>query len=125
MAVIFQTINRVQLQVVKAGQKVPVTLVDITDLKTLETGVATPTIEISKNGAAYAAPNDGTWAEIANGDYTVTLDDADTDTIGWILLRVEKSTVTAETRVFIEVSIDAAEQAAMAERIRVLRRTRQ
>ena len=103
----------------KATQKVPVTLID--SAGALVTGVVTPTVEITKNGAAYAAPNDGTWAEIDNGDYTVTLDETDTNAVGWLLLRVIKSGSTEETKVYCLVGIDAAEETTMAENIRRLR----
>ncbi len=91
------------------AQKVPVTLVDETDGKTLETGVLTPTIKISKNGAAYVTPSDGTWAEVGNGDYTVRLNGTDTIDAGWLLLRVVKSGTTAETRVLCQVGISPTE----------------
>ena len=38
-----------------SGQKVPVRLVDDTDGETLETGVSSPTIQISKNGGSFAS----------------------------------------------------------------------
>jgi hypothetical protein len=110
------------LQVGKPSQAVPVTLVDQTDVITLEAGVSTPTIQISKNGAAYGSASDGTFAEVGNGDYTVTLDATDTNTLGWLMLRVVKSGVSAETKVMCEVSIDSAEKVSMAERIRTFRR---
>ena len=87
------------------GQLVPVTLVDATDLTTLETGVASPTIQISKNGAAFVTPSDGTWAEIGSGDYTVRLNGTDTIDTGWILLLVVKTGTSAETRVMIQVGM--------------------
>tara|TARA_R100000306_G_C4361919_1_gene135698 strand:- start:1008 stop:1346 length:339 start_codon:yes stop_codon:yes gene_type:complete len=106
--------------VAKAAQKVPVTLVDISDGETLEASVASPTIEISKNGAAYAAASDGTWTEISDGDYTVTLDGTDTDTVGWLLLRVVKATVSMESRVLVLVGLDPAAEVAMWEKIRLI-----
>ena len=96
-------------------------MVDITDGETAEVTVASPTIEISINGAAYAAPNDGTWAEISDGDYTVTLDDTDSASTGWILLRVEKATVSMESKVLILVGLDPGDQVVMAENIRLLK----
>lgn len=84
------------------SQKVPVTLVDETNYRTLETGVSSPTIQLSKNGASFASASDGTWAEVGNGDYTVTLNANDTDTLGWLILRVIKSSVSAETKVHVE-----------------------
>ena len=122
MAVIFQSLPVISLQLGKPSQKVPVTLVDETDLKTLETGVTSPTIAISKNGVAYASASDGTITEIGNGDYTVTLNATDTDAVGWLLLRVVKASQTAETHVVCKISIDAAEEAALAERVRTFAR---
>ena len=104
------------------GQKVPVTLVDETDLATLETGIASPTIEISKNGAAYAAPSDGTWAEISDGDYTVLLDATDTGTVGWLILRVIKASTSAEAKVLCLVGVDPELLHATAVRVRTDRR---
>ena len=107
------------LQKSKASQKVPVTILNLAGA--LLTGLTAPTIEITKNGATYASMSDGTFAEIGNGDYTVTFDITDTDTLGWLILRVKDAT-SAETKVLCEVSYDAAERVAMAERIRVFRR---
>jgi len=56
------------------------------------TAVATPTIELSKAGGAFAAPSDGTWAELSDGWYTVTLDATDVNTLGEMGLRVVKGT---------------------------------
>lgn len=74
-----------------ASQKVYVRLFDSTDHVTPETGVAGPTITISKNGGAFAGPNDGTWAELGNGLYTVELDATDTNTAGPLAVRVVKA----------------------------------
>jgi len=85
-------------------QKVYVYLVDETNGFTPEPAVATPTIYITKNGAAPAAPNDGTWAELdavnMTGWYTVQLDADDLDTIGMLGIDVVKAGVT---RHFAEV----------------------
>jgi hypothetical protein len=99
----------VSLSVGVASQKVPVALVDQTNYRTLETGISSPTIEISKNGAAFAAPSDGTWAEISDGYYTVRLNVTDTNTEGWLLLRVIKASVSAETLVYCEVGTSPAD----------------
>ena len=88
----------------EASQKVPVTLVDETDLATLETGITTPTIQASKNGAALSALSDGTWAELANGIYTITLNATDTNTLGWLLLRIIESGTSAEAQILCYVS---------------------
>ena len=118
MAIVFRAIPTIRLQGEKDDQKVPVTLVDATDGETLETGIVSPTIEISKNGAAYAVPSDGTWTEISDGDYTITLDSTDTDTVGWFLLRVVKSGTSAESRVLCSVGIDPAGEADQYEKVR-------
>ena len=94
------------------GQKVPVTLDDITNYRTLEAGVATPTLELSKDGGAYASPSDGTWTEVSDGDYTVTLNATDTNTLGGLILRAVKATVSAESRVYCIVATSPAEQRA-------------
>jgi len=104
------------------SQKVPVTLVDETNYRTLETGVSSPTIQLSKNGASFASASDGTWAEVGNGDYTVTLNANDTDTLGWLILRVIKSSVSAETKVLCRVSVSAIEERSDMVRTRHLRR---
>lgn len=104
------------------SQKVPVTLVDETNYRTLETGVSSPTIQLSKNGASFASASDGTWAEVGNGDYTVTLNANDTDTLGWLILRVIKSSVSAETKVLCRVSVSATEERSDMVRTRHLRR---
>ena len=117
MALTFVSLGPVHLQANKASQKVPVTLVDATDGVTAETGVVTPTIQASKNGAAYASLSDGTWAELGNGDYTILLNATDTNTLGWLLIRVIKSGVTAESKVLCKVSLDPAAEAAMSGRV--------
>ena len=94
----------------QSGQKILVTLVDETDLATFETGVSSPTIELSTNGAAYASPSDGTWAELSDGDYTITLNATDTDSLGWLSVRVIKSGTSAETRILCNVGISNEEQ---------------
>jgi len=71
-----------------ATVKVPILMVDATDGYSEEVSVTAPTIYISKNGAAEAAPNDGAWAEIdatnMPGQYTMQLDATDTNTVGTI-----------------------------------------
>lgn len=75
------------------------------------TGVTSPTITISKNGSALATPQDGTWAEVGNGIYTVRLDDADTDTLGWLLIEITHAS-TVRTHVVLPVSISPEEERA-------------
>ena len=92
-----------------ASQKVPVCLVDETDLATLETGVSSPTIQLSKNFASFGSASDGTFAEVGNGWYTVRLDATDTADTGTVIVRVIKSGTTAESTAICEVSISPAE----------------
>ena len=94
----------------QSGQKILVTLVDETDLATFETGVSSPTNELSKNGASYSSTSDGTWAELSDGDYTITLNATDTDSLGWLSVRVIKSGTSAETRILCNVGISNEEQ---------------
>jgi len=101
------------------NQKILVTLVDETDVLTLETGVSSPTLQISKNGSSYASLSDGTWAEIGQGDYTVRLDDTDTNTLGWAVLRIIKSGTTAETKILVYISVSMAEQRQSYQRQRI------
>jgi len=75
-------------------QKWPVKLVDSIDGFTPEPSMVTPTITLSKVGGNYAGPNDGTWAEPNPGTYgmyTVQFDATDSDTLGSIVLHVEKA----------------------------------
>ena len=93
-----------------SGQKIPVRLVDDTDGETLETGVSSPTIQLSKNGGSFASASDGTWAEIGNGWYTARLNGTDTSDVGWLLLRVVKSGTSRESHVLCNISISASEE---------------
>lgn len=92
-----------------AAQKVPICLVDETDLATLETGVSSPTIQLSKNFASFASASDGTWVEVGNGWYTVQLNATDTADTGTVIVRVIKASTSAESVVLCEVSISPAE----------------
>ncbi len=65
--------------------KIPVLLVSTADDKTAVTG-ATATIQISKNGGAFAAATNAV-SEIANGWYVVTLTATETNTAGPLLVR--------------------------------------
>lgn len=103
----------------QADQLVPVAM--LTTAGALTTGVASPTIQISKNGAAFASPADGTWTEIASGYYTITLDDDDTDTEGWIIIRINK-TGCNETAVHCWVGLSVSEWARMGLQLRTLHR---
>jgi hypothetical protein len=116
MAAAFVSPGPVPLAQNKAGQKVPVVMVDGASPPVYVTGVSSPTIEISKNGGTYASASDGTWAEVSDGDYTVTLNATDTNTVGWLMVRVVK--VGAESRVFCIVGIDPAEEVGISTRVR-------
>ena len=68
-----------------ATPKMPVLMVSTTDDKTAVTG-ATVSIELSKNGGAFAAATNAV-SEIANGWYIVTLTATETNTAGPLLVR--------------------------------------
>ena len=104
-----------------SSQKITVTLVDETDGVTLETGITSPTIQASKNGAAYA---DGTWTELGNGDYVITLDSTDTDTLGPLFLRIIKTGTSSEAKVQAIVAISGEEWRSDYLRTRTLHRGR-
>ena len=65
--------------------KVPILLVSTADDKTAVTAV-TPTVQISKNGGAFAAATNAA-SEISNGWYTVALTATETNTTGPLLIR--------------------------------------
>tara|TARA_R100000808_G_scaffold3464_1_gene12318 strand:+ start:526 stop:900 length:375 start_codon:yes stop_codon:yes gene_type:complete len=90
-------------------QKVPILLVDETDLATVETGVSSPTIQLSKNGGSWASASDGTWAEIGNGWYTVQLNSTDTNLMGWLIIRVVKASTSGESFVLCDIGINPEE----------------
>ena len=104
-------------------QLVPVQLVDETNRYTLETGVSSPTIQISKSGASWASADDGTWAEIGNGVYTVRLSDQDTSDLGWLILRVVKSGTSAEQQVFCAIGTSPDDDRENYNRIRRMQRS--
>lgn len=58
--------------------------VDDTDFKTLETSltIANTDVKLSKNGAAAVNKNAGGASHVINGDYALTFDATDTDTVG-------------------------------------------
>lgn len=85
-----------------ARRRIPVLLVDITDGFTPETGVVTPTINISKNGATVAT-GAGTWAEIGNGQYYYEFTTGEVDTLGWIAVNIEKATVSRDYNAVVQV----------------------
>ena len=116
MAVAFISPGPIRLAHNKAGQKVPVVMVTTAAPPVYQASISSPTIEISKNGAAYASASDGTWTEVCDGDYTVTLNATDTNTPGWLMIRVVKT--GAESRVFATVGIDSAEEIGISTRVR-------
>jgi hypothetical protein len=85
-----------------AQRRIPVYLVDATDGFTPEAGVATPTIEVSKNGAAQGA-GAGTWAEIGDGLYYYEATAGEVDTLGFLNVRVVKSGVSREFQGVVQV----------------------
>lgn len=85
-----------------ARRRVPIYLVDATDGYTPETGVLTPTIEVSKNGAAQASGS-GTFAEVGDGVYYYEFAAGEIDTLGWINLRCVKSGTSREYQAIIHI----------------------
>lgn len=79
-----------------ARRRIPVKLVDSTDGKTEEAGLAgTATVTVSKNGVAYA-PATGSFVEIGSGSYYYQAALTELDTPGFLLVRV----VEANARTF-------------------------
>lgn len=79
-----------QSEATAARRRLPVLMVSSTDGFSPSTGVVTPTITISKNGATGAS-GAGTWTEIGNGQYYYELTTGECDTLGWIALNVQKA----------------------------------
>lgn len=80
--------------------RIPFLLVDATDDETAETGIA-PTVQISKNGGAFANVTN-TVVEVGNGWYYVVLTTAETNTDGFLAVRAF-GTGTNEWRDYHEV----------------------
>jgi hypothetical protein len=91
-----------QSEATAARRRIPVLLVDITDGFTPETGVVTPTINVSKNGATVAT-GAGTWTEIGNGQYYYEFTAGEVDTLGWIAVNIEKATVSRDYNAVVQV----------------------
>lgn len=91
-----------QSEATAARRRIPVLLVDITDGFTPETGVVTPTINVSKNGAAIAS-GAGTWTEIGNGQYYYEFTSGEVDTLGWIAVNIEKATVSRDYNAIVQI----------------------
>jgi hypothetical protein len=85
-----------------ARRRIPVYLVDATDGITEETGL-TPTVTVSKNGAAFAAAG-GTTTEVANGLYYYQATAGELDTPGFLVVRV----ANAASRTFVAVALVVA-----------------
>lgn len=83
-------------------RRIPVYLVDIDDGFTPETGVTSPTIEVSENGAAQVAGG-GVFAEIGDGMYYYQTTAAEINTVGFLNVRIVKSGVTREFQAIVEV----------------------
>jgi hypothetical protein len=91
-----------QSEATAARRRIPVLLVDITDGFTPELGIVTPTINVSKNGAAVAT-GAGTWTEIGNGQYYYEFTAGEVDTLGWIAVNIEKVSVTRDYNSVVQV----------------------
>ena len=91
-----------QSEATAARRRIPVLLVDLTDGFTPETGVVTPTINISKNGATIAT-GAGTWTEIGNGQYYYEFTAGEVDTLGWIAVNIEKATVSRDFNAVVQI----------------------
>jgi hypothetical protein len=73
-----------QRQLNSTNFPIPFLMVNALDHQTGMTGL-TPTVTISKNGGAFAAPS-GTVTEIGNGWYVIAGNAADRDTIGDLII---------------------------------------
>ena len=91
-----------QSEATAARRRVPVYLVDATDGFTKETGIVTPTINISKNGGTNAT-GAGTWTEVGNGIYYYELTTGECDTLGWVAINIVKSTVSREYNAICQI----------------------
>jgi hypothetical protein len=83
-------------------KRAPILLVDASDGYTPETGVTSPTITISKNGAAGIGGT-GTFSEVSNGIYSYEFAASEIDTLGWIALNVRKTGVTRDYNAIIQI----------------------
>lgn len=105
-------------------ETVLITLVDDADGVTLIAGhAATPTVQISKAGAAFGSCSDGVWAEVGNGIYTVRLNKTDKNTLGPLLVRVIAATPTTyETQALCWVGVNNEDEVGVVQRIRTIHR---
>ena len=79
-------------------------LIDSTDHLSPKTG-ATPTVTLSKNGAAFAAPS-GTVTEIGSGWYKVAGNATDTNTLGELIVHATATGADVADRVYTVVAFD-------------------
>ena len=90
-----------------SGQLVPVHLIDSNGAG--KTGITSPTLSLSKNGATPASPSDGTWTQVGAGVYTIRLNETDTGDLGWITITVTHGSAE-DASVLCEVSLNANEK---------------
>jgi hypothetical protein len=96
-----------QNESIAARRRIAVLLTDITNGYTPETGVSSPTINISKNGNTTFS-GAGVWTEIGSGQYYYELTSSECDTLGWISLNINKATVSRDFNAVIHcVAYDA------------------
>ena len=84
-------------------RRVGILLVDATDGFTPETGVTSPTITLSKNGASGIGAT-GTFSEVGNGIYSYQFTTSEIDTLGWVSINVRKTGVTRDYNAIVQVS---------------------
>jgi hypothetical protein len=83
-------------------KRLPILLVDITDGYTAETGVTSPTISISKNGATAAAGS-GSFVEIGLGQYYYEFASGEIDTLGWVAVNIVKTGTTRDYNAIVQI----------------------
>jgi hypothetical protein len=82
----------------------PFLMVDASDHVTGKTGL-TPTVTLSKNGAAFGAPS-GAVSEIGNGWYKIAPNASDSNTLGALMLHAEASGADKSDTVFEVKAVD-------------------
>src|ERR1043166_7687119 len=93
-----------QLKQSATDKIIPFLLVSSTDHINGVTGLS-PTVEISKNGAAFAAPA-GTISETGHGWYKLTPASADTNTLGSLVIHAESAGADPTDRENVVVPYD-------------------
>ena len=83
-------------------KRLPILLVDATDGYSGETGVTSPTISISKNGAT-AASGTGSFVEIGQGQYYYEFASGEIDTLGWVSIYVIKTGTTRAYNAIVQI----------------------